>query len=173
MEKFKAFYHKHKEIANYLIFGVATTLVNWITYSVLVKGFAMNEAVGNAIAVVVAVLFAFITNKIWVFDSKQKDFSSLAKEALSFFGSRAVTGVIEIIGVPALQSAGLNQSIFGIKGMWAKIIISVVIIILNYIFSKFIVFRKAKPVAEAQTKALNATTNEMSAVTSSDEEESK
>ena len=148
MEKFKKIYQKYKEIFNYLIFGVATTLVNWLTYSVLIKGLGTNEAVGNAIAVVVAVLFAFVTNKIWVFKSKQTGFVSLAKEALSFFGSRAVTGAIEIIGVPALISMGLNQELFGVKGMWAKIIISVIIIILNYVFSKFIVFRKTKKVSE-------------------------
>ena len=150
MGKLKELYQKHKEIANYLIFGVATTIVNWVAYSVLVKGFGMNEAVGNAIAVVVAVLFAFVTNKMWVFESKQRDAASLAKEALSFFGSRAVTGAIEIIGVPALQSLGLNQSLFGVKGMWAKIAISVIIIVLNYIFSKFIVFRKSRTLSEIE-----------------------
>jgi Predicted membrane protein len=144
MEKFKELYLKHKEIANYLIFGVAATIVNWLTYSILVKGLSMDEAVGNAIAVVVAVLFAFVTNKVWVFESKQTDVGSLIKEAFAFFGSRAVTAVIEIIGVPVLQKMGLNQSLFGVKGMWAKIAISVIVIILNYVFSKFIVFRKAK-----------------------------
>ena len=152
MENFKKIYQKHKEVVNYLIFGVATTLVNWLTYSILVKGLAINEAVGNAIAVVIAVLFAFITNKIWVFESKQKDIGSLAKEAFSFFGSRAVTGVIEIIGVPTLQAIGLNQSLFGVKGMWAKIAISVVIIILNYVFSKFIVFKKTKTTDKEESK---------------------
>ena len=151
MEKIKALYQKHKEIANYLIFGVATTLVNWITYSILVRGLSMSEGVGNAIAVVVAVLFAFVTNKIWVFESKQSDIGSLVKEAFSFFGSRAVTGAVEIIGVPALQAMGLNQSLFGVKGLVSKMVISVVVIILNYIFSKFIVFRKAKSAPEATT----------------------
>ena len=148
MGTIKGIYHKHKEICNYLIFGVATTLVNWIAYSILIKGLSMNETVGNAIAVVVAVLFAFITNKIWVFESKQNDFASLVKEAFSFFGSRAITGVVEIIGVPLLQSLGLNQSLFGVKGMWAKISISVIVIILNYVFSKFVVFRQAKSTRE-------------------------
>lgn len=152
MERLKELYRKHKEIANYLIFGVATTIVNWVAYSILIKGFGMNEVVGNAIAVVVAVLFAFVTNKIWVFESKQRDVASLAKEALSFFGSRAVTGAIEIIGVPTLQSMGLNQSLFGVKGMWAKIAISVIIIVLNYVFSKFIVFRKNKEVEDVETE---------------------
>ena len=141
MEKFKEIYYKHKEIANYLIFGVATTIVNWAAYSILVRGVGLSEAVANAIAVVVAVLFAFVTNKIWVFESKQRDMGSLIKEAFSFFGSRAVTGAIEIIGVPALMAMGLNQSIFGVSGMWAKMAISVIVIVLNYIFSKFIVFK--------------------------------
>jgi len=149
MDKIKKLYLKHKEIVNYLIFGVATTIVNWLTYSILIKGFSMDETVGNAIAVVVAVLFAFVTNKIWVFESKQTGIGSIIREAFAFFGSRAVTAAIEIIGVPVLQKMGLNQSLFGVKGMWAKIAISVIIIILNYIFSKFIVFRKAKPVEGA------------------------
>ena len=152
MDKIKKLYLNHKEIANYLIFGVAATIVNWLAYSILVKGLSVDETVGNAIAVVVAVLFAFVTNKIWVFESKQTGIGSIIREAFAFFGSRAVTAAIEIIGVPVLQKMGLNQSLFGVKGMWAKIAISVIIIILNYIFSKFIVFRKAKPVAGAATE---------------------
>ena len=153
MEKLKRLYKKHSEIANYLIFGVATTLVNWIVYSVAVKSLsasmmisdpAMVVNASNILAVVLAVSFAFVTNKIWVFKSKTQGFNAIAKEALSFFGSRAVTGLIEIGGVPLLQFMGLNQKIFGIDGMLAKISISVVIIVLNYIFSKFIVFKKQK-----------------------------
>lgn len=149
MDKIKALIAKNREIIMYLIFGVATTLVNWITYIICVHGrgdelTSTQMAVCNAIAWVVAVTFAFITNKLYVFRSKDTSFKFVVVEALKFFGSRIASGVVEI-GLPNLLVAiGLDGSVFGISGAYAKAITSVVVIILNYIFSKLIVFRKKK-----------------------------
>ena len=154
MGKIKELYLKHKEIVNYLIFGVLTTVINWIAYTVAIKvlsggqgsgtEFDSNMFISNVFAWIVAVAFAFITNKLWVFESKSKDKELILKEAASFVGSRLGTGVIEIGLFPLLFELGLNESLFGVEGFVAKIIVSVIVIILNYLFSKFWVFKKAK-----------------------------
>lgn len=152
MEKLKELYGKYKEIINYLIFGVLTTIVNWVTFSVLVRGFGMDDGAqfgtANVISWVCAVLFAFITNKLFVFESKTWKPAVAIREFASFLGARIATGAIEWFGVPFLTVHGLGTPLFGVKGLWAKITVSVVVVILNYVFSKFIVFVKKDKKAE-------------------------
>lgn len=150
MNKIKKLIIKYKELITYFIFGVLTTLVNWAVYTALV--FALPDSiqegvkitVSNAVAWVAGVIFAFITNKIWVFESKSFEMNICIKEFISFAAARTVTGVIEIFGVPLLVKIGLNQRIFGVDGALAKVIVSVVVVALNYVFSKLIVFKNKK-----------------------------
>lgn len=165
MDKIKALFVKYKEIIMYIIFGVLTTLVNWVVYTVLIKifgGAAESETVmfalfgkditmkifyifiANFVAWVAGVVFAFVTNKIWVFESKSWRFGLVMKELWLFVAARLLTGVLEWFGVPALVAAGLDQPLFGIDGFLAKVIVSVIVVILNYVFSKLIIFRKKK-----------------------------
>lgn len=136
------FLKKHKEIIKYLFFGVATTLVNFVVYSLLVKFFDVNMTVSNTVAWSVAVIFAFITNKIFVFESTNTKFNTLIKEFLLFISSRIFSGIIEILMPTLLYNAGLDFPFFGVKGFAAKLIVSIAVIILNYVFSKILVFRK-------------------------------
>ena len=131
-----------KEIISYLFFGVMTTAVNWVVYTAFVKFLGVNITVSNAVAWIAAVIFAYFTNKIFVFESKSFKPLTLLKELVSFIAARALTGVIEIFGTPLLVKIGLSQKLFGIDGAVAKIIISVIVIILNYVFSKILIFRK-------------------------------
>lgn len=140
--KMMDFLKKHKEIILYIIFGVGTTLVNWVIYTLLVTICNSGVTVGNAIAWVAAIIFAFITNKLFVFESKSWAFANTLKEGLSFLASRIFSGIVEIVGPILLIQVGLNQSVFGIKGAVAKAITSIVVIILNYLLSKLLVFRK-------------------------------
>jgi len=94
----------------------------------------------NAIAWFSAVLFAFVTNKIYVFNSKSRKLSLILREAVKFFCSRLLSGVIEVFLPTLLFSVGLNQSLLGIKGFASKLAVSVIVIVLNYVTSKFIVF---------------------------------
>lgn len=142
MEKIKSLFVKYKEIISYLFFGGCTTVVSWASYALFVKVCGMGITTGNILSWICAVTFAFVTNKIWVFNSKSWNVKTTVKEALTFVTSRLATGVIEWVGVPGLVALGLNQTIFGVEGMWSKIIVSVVVIILNYVFSKLIVFKK-------------------------------
>ena len=142
MKKIKELYLAHQEIINYLIFGVATTVINWLAYALTVGVLGMAVTPGNIISWLVAVIFAFVTNKLWVFNSKSWAWPLWLKEAGAFFGSRIFTGLVEFAGVPLLIKLGLDMPLFGIEGFAAKIVVTVVVIILNYILSKFLAFRK-------------------------------
>ncbi len=142
METVKNLYFKYKEIINYLIFGALTTAVSWGTYSLFVKGFGMTVSVGNVLSWICAVLFAFFTNKLFVFESKSWAPATAIREFFSFIGARLATGAIEWIGVPFFSTHGLTHPLFGVKGLLAKIVVSIVVIILNYLFSKFLIFFK-------------------------------
>ena len=162
MEKIKALLTKYKEIIMYIIFGVLTTLVNWVVYwliepllsnamhgdqviwTVFGKDITMSILsifIANFIAWVAGVVFAFVTNKIWVFESKSWKPSVALKEFWLFVLARLITGVLEWFGVPLLVAAGLNQPLFGVDGFVAKLVVSVVVVILNYVFSKLIIFK--------------------------------
>ena len=139
----------NKEMMLYLIMGVLTTLVNWLVHaalvgpiSALIKNQDVALTVTTFIAVVASVLFAFFTNKIFVFESKSWEAKVFWREFISFILARALTGVLEIFGVPLLVRLGLDQEIFGIKAMVAKVAVSVIVIVANYIFSKLFIFKK-------------------------------
>ena len=143
MKKIQELFVKYKEIIMYLIFGVGTTVVNWVIYTVIVMlGKEVNLTIANIIAWVGAVAFAYITNKLWVFESKSWNPKIVWKELGMFLGARIFSGIFEIGLFPVLVWLGMNQAIFGVEGMLAKVVISVLVIVLNYIFSKLIVFKK-------------------------------
>lgn len=134
-------YHAYKEAIDYLFWGGMTTVVSWGTYSLFVL-LGASVFWGNAGSWVCAVAFAFVTNKLWVFRSKSWEGSVLFPELSKFLSSRVATGIFEMAAVPALVALGLNQTIFGIDGMVSKVLVSVAVVILNYILSKLFVFKK-------------------------------
>lgn len=131
-----------KEIVLYVVFGGLTTVVNWAVYMLFVNWTGITVA--NVIAWIAAVLFAYVTNKLFVFEQKSWQIRLVAGEFAKFVSSRIVTGVIEIVGVDALVYIGLDMTLFGKKGMVAKILVSVIVVILNYVFSKLLVFRQKR-----------------------------
>lgn len=142
MNQLKELFEKYKEMIMYLVFGVGTTAINWITYTLLIEVCGMKQlTIANIIAWIVAVVFAYITNKLWVFESKSWKLDVVVKEAGMFLGARIFSGIFEIGLFPLLMYLGLNQSLFGVEGMVAKVLISVLVIVLNYVFSKLLVFR--------------------------------
>lgn len=132
-----------REIIMYLIFGVLTTIVSWISYAAFVH-LGIDENISNALSWVCGVLFAFVTNKWFVFMSRSVSAKTILYELGSFFSARIVTGLIAIGLFPVLIYIGLDQSLFNTPGFVAKMITSFVEIVLNWIFSKYIVFRKNK-----------------------------
>lgn len=136
---------KYQEIIAYLFWGVLTTVVSWGTYSlfvVILENETYKITIANILSWICAVLFAYVTNKIWVFHSHSWKVKICLIEFWKFISTRFITGVFEIMAVPILVGIGLNQTIFGIEGMVAKIFVSVIVVILNYIFSKLFIFKK-------------------------------
>lgn len=144
MEKIKELYLKYREIVNYLIFGAATTFVSAATYALFVGAMHMGVMPGKVLSWIVAVTFAFVTNKLWVFESKSWVWPAWLREAAGFYAGRLFSGVVEIGGLALLMKLGMDQPLFGVDGFLANIVITVVVIILNYFISKFLVFRKKK-----------------------------
>ena len=148
----KRLYIKYKEIINYIIFGVLTTVVSIGTYELFNALLGRNlYLLNNVISWVFAVAFAYITNKLWVFESKSFRAGVVFKELIGFFGSRLFSLGVEEAGLWILMDLckmnGLNVGILGfdINGsMIAKIIMQFVVVVLNYVFSKFIVFARKK-----------------------------
>lgn len=141
MKKIKELFIKYKEIINYLIFGVLTTIVSLATKYLLLftildakNGFELQIAV--TVSWIVACTFAYITNRIWVFESKSKQ---ILKEAIKFYMSRLVTlGLEMLIMFIFVTLLGLNSNIWVV--VWT-IVAQVVIIIGNYVLSKLVVFK--------------------------------
>lgn len=134
------FYQKHRQVVAYFTYGALTSLFNMVLYAVFVS-FA-GITLSNAIAWFGAVVFAFVTNKLFVFKSKKWRTKETLKEAGTFLGARIFSGILEITLPTLLFHLGLDHDLFGIKGFVSKIIVSVIVIILNYVLSKKIVFRK-------------------------------
>ena len=139
MEKIIKMLKKYKEVISYLIFGVLSTLVNFVTYFIFAKLIGLDEIVSNIIAWIVAVLFAYTTNKIFVFESKNTSKSQTLKELISFLLARIFTLVLCDIAIFALLTKVLH-----INDLITKLITQVLTIIINYVFSKLVVFKKNK-----------------------------
>lgn len=142
MERIKELYNKYKEILMYLIFGVLTTVVNIVSYFLLARILHIDTVVSTVIALILSILFAYITNKIFVFESKTNTAKELLKEIISFFGCRAFTGILDVAFMY------ITVEVFNLNDMIMKIISNIVVIIVNYIFSKLIIFKKDKRKAE-------------------------
>ena len=127
-----------KEVLNYLIFGVLTTAVNYIVYFLLYNLFNINYLVSNTVAWIAAVVFAYFTNKKYVFNDTDESDKDNIRKFLTFTAGRLLTYIIETLWM--LVTVG----ILGMNGNISKILVSVVVIITNYFVSKFLVFSEGK-----------------------------
>lgn len=124
----------NREVILYLVFGVLTTVINIIVFAFLSPH--MNYLIANVIAWFISVLFAFLTNRKMVFNSQAKTVGAYFKEALSFFGSRIATLVIEsAILFIFIQCLHFNENLI-------KIVAQFIVIVANYVLSKWLVFKK-------------------------------
>lgn len=124
------------EIVSYLFFGVLTTLVNYVAYYLLTRWLGMGITPASFWAWAAAVLFAFVTNKIWVFRSCAAGLGALARELSAFVAARVFSGAFEI------GMMWLFAEVLGLPDMWVKIAGSVIVVVVNYVFSKLWIFRK-------------------------------
>ena len=129
---------KYKTLILYAVFGVLTTLINIAAYHVTYDILKIGNVISVAIAWVLSVIFAYITNKIWVFESREADFKTVLYEVASFFACRASTGVLDLVIMY------FAVDVFSLNALLWKTISNVIVIVLNYAASKLIIFRKKK-----------------------------
>lgn len=134
MQKFIELYKKHKELINYLIFGVLTTLVNIVVFYIFDTLLGWDYLIANAIAIVVSILFAYFTNKIFVFKSSGLTFRENVFEFMRFIGFRFVSGLADMFAMWLLVDfLSSNTNI-------AKLVTQFIVVVLNYLFSKLFIF---------------------------------
>ena len=132
----KALIAKYWDIVSYLFFGVCTTIVNYLIYIPCYNLWGMSASVSNMIAWVVAVAFAYLTNKPFVFKSNDWSAATVVPELTKFIGCRIGSGAAEtLILFVAVDLLGWNGNIW-------KLLTQVMVVVLNYIGSKLLVFRK-------------------------------
>ena len=127
---------KYKSLISYVFFGALTTAVNIGTYMLCYNIMGIANVPSTVIAWVAAVLFAYITNKLFVFESRSFELSVLRRELISFFGCRFLTGVMDVVIMyVSVDMLGLNSTVW-------KILSNVLVMIANYAASKLIIFKK-------------------------------
>lgn len=132
------FYKKHKSALLYVFFGGLTTLVSIVAFGIPNALMHINEHISNIISWICAVTFAYITNRIWVFQSTAKGTAAVCREAAAFYGGRLATlGIEEILLLVFVTWLHCN-------GMLIKIAAQFIVLVLNYFISKIIVFRNKK-----------------------------
>lgn len=136
MQTILALFRKYRDVIAYLFFGGVTTLVNLAAYYLCYQVWHIANTPSVVIAWVLAVLIAFLTNKPFVFRSHDWSPKVLLPEAGSFFGCRVGTGVLELV----LMYVAVD--VLGWNGMLMKLLVNVLVVILNYVGSKLLVFRK-------------------------------
>ena len=136
MEWLKTMVEKHRDVLLYLFFGVLTTVVNYVVYLPCYNVLGLSGSVSNVIAWVGAVAFAYLTNKPFVFRSHDWSAKTVIPELTKFVGCR--------IGSGALETAIILVTVdwLGWNGNAMKLLTSVLVVVLNYIGSKLLVFRK-------------------------------
>ena len=139
MKKIKELFKKvlTKEVILYIVFGICTTLVNLGSFYLMNSILHWNENVANFIAILLAVLFAYITNKDLVFHANAKEIKEKLQQFCKFMLGRAFTMLVEFVG-------GLILFKFPIPNIITKMGLTIIVIILNFFISKFFAFKKEK-----------------------------
>ena len=135
MDLIKKLIMKYKSFLLYIIFGGCTTLVNIVTYAVCTRTFYLGTVASNIVAWVLAVTFAYVTNRSWVFESRATGTRDMIREITSFFSCRLLTGGLDLLIMY------LFVDVFGMNDIIMKIISNVIVILLNYVASKLLIFK--------------------------------
>lgn len=127
---------KYRELIMYGIFGVGATVINIAVFTVLNRSIQINYLLSNVFAWIAAFIFAFVTNKLWVFESKSWRGNRVVKEMVDFFLVRFGTGVLDMVLIYVFID------VLSWDGVVSKIIDNIVVIIINYVASKFWIFAR-------------------------------
>jgi len=137
MEKIKELIKKlfSREVILYGIFGILTTIINFVTFFILTH-IGLEENLSNILAIITSVLFAYFSNRKLVFNSTAITFKENLKEFYKFMLGRAFTMIFEMVGFYILFN------ILGVQELISKLVLTVIVIILNFFISKFFAFKK-------------------------------
>lgn len=138
MNKIRILYRQYRDVISYLFFGGCTTAINIICYYVCVRFFHMTTQPGTIMAWLASVLFAYFTNKLFVFESRSWDRKTVIPEIISFFGCRLLTGGMDLL----IMSVFVDY--LHLYDMAVKITSNIMVIVLNYIASRFLIFKDPK-----------------------------
>lgn len=134
----KNLYEKYKDIIPYLFFGVCTTVVNVVVYWIAAHPLGCDVMTSTIVAWILAVLFAYLTNRKWVFKSEAKGIKAIIKEMVAFFACRLATGIVDWVCMFVfVDLLGLNDIII-------KFVANIIVIVLNYVASKLVIFKKKR-----------------------------
>ena len=113
-----------------------TTVINIVIYNLCYNSVGMSNTLSNVMAWIVAVTFAYLTNKVWVFESTSWKWEVLKREVMAFISCRLATGVLDIVIM------FICVDVLGMHALLMKVISNVLVIVLNYVFSKLVIFKK-------------------------------
>ena len=133
---FNPFYKKYKEMLLYLFFGGLSFIVSIATYACFNVGMGINELIANILSWIITVMFAFLTNRVWVFQSPTDSEQAFIKQMFVFYSGRVITLVVE----EAILLVFITW--LGFNSMLIKVIAQVIVIVLNYVISKLVVFKE-------------------------------
>ena len=132
----RKYWDKYKDVILYLIFGGFTTVVNIVVYWVCVHVLGAGVMTGTVAAWALAVLFAYLTNRSMVFHSSAAGAQEIMKEIGSFFACRLGTGAVD------WAIMFVFVTVLHFNDMIIKILANIIVIVLNYVLSKFVIFKK-------------------------------
>lgn len=146
MIKLIRLFNKYRSIIAYLFWGVVTTVVNIVVFQFLSSGIHWNYQLANVIAWFLSVLVAYFTNKVWVFGSHYSTVKAFLKEFFWFYFYRGLTLIMDVI----IMYVGISLLKFDspIQQLIVKIIDNVIVVIANYIFSKWLIFHDNRDIVE-------------------------
>ena len=126
---------KYKSILMYLFFGICTTVINIVTYWMFYISLDFPNVLSTIFSWIISVLFAYITNKLWVFESRSFGKKVLVREIATFFGARFISGIIDL----AVMFLFVDMLLF--PAMIIKFISNIFVVIFNYVTSKVVIFK--------------------------------
>lgn len=126
---------KYKEALLYLFFGALTTLVNIVTYYLFFDLLNVTNVISTVVAQFFAIIFAYVTNKMWVFNSKSWQLKTISFEIFSFFGCRLTSAAFDVIFM------WVSVDILSLWPILMKVVANVIVVVLNYFASKLLIFK--------------------------------
>ena len=129
-------WNRYKEVVLYLVCGGCTTLVNIVAYYICAHLLVLGTVPSTCYAWIAAVLFAYVSNKLWVFESKLSGFKAVVREMASFFACRVLTGLVD------LAIMYVFVAVLHVNDVVVKIGSNIIVVVLNYFASKLFIFKK-------------------------------